>query len=52
MRMVVELEGYNGVEELYKNSWSGAIDSLDTIRQYHMENEFIEHLNMMFDDCG
>ena len=52
MRMVVELEGYNGFEELYKNSWNGAIDRLDTIRQYHMEKEFMEHLNMMFDDCG
>ena len=37
MRMVVELEGYNGFEELYKNSWNGAIDRLDTIKQYHME---------------
>lgn len=49
MRMVVELEGYNGFEELYKNSWSGAIDRLDTIKQYHMEEEFMEHLDMVFD---
>lgn len=52
MRMVVELEGYNGFEDLYKNSWSGAIDSLDTIKQYHMEEELMEHLDMIFDDCG
>jgi len=52
MRMVVELEGYNGFEELYKNSWSGAIDRLDTIKQYYMEEEFMEHLDMIFDDCG
>lgn len=51
MRMVVELEGYNGFEELYKNSWSGAIDRLDTIRHYHMEEEFMEHLDMIFDGC-
>lgn len=51
MRMVVELEGYSGFEELYKNSWSGAIDRLDTIKQYHMEEEFMEHLNMMFECC-
>lgn len=52
MRMVVELEGYNGFEELYKNSWSGAIDKLDTIKQYHMEEEFMEHLDMVFECCG
>ena len=51
MRMVVELEGYNGFEELYKNSWSGAIDRFDTIRHYHMEDEFMEHLDMIFDGC-
>lgn len=51
MRMVIELEGYNGFEELYKNSWSGAIDRLDTIKQYHMEEEFMEHLDMVFDGC-
>ena len=52
MRMVVELEGYNGFEDLYKNSWSGAIDRLDVIKEYHMEEEFMEHLTMLFDDCG
>jgi hypothetical protein len=51
MRMVVELEGYNGFEELYKNSWSGAIDRLDTIKQYHMEEELMEHLDMVFECC-
>lgn len=52
MRMVVELEGYSGFEELYKNSWSGAIDRLDVIKQYHMEEELMEHLDIIFDDCG
>lgn len=52
MRMVVELEGYNGFEELYKNSWSGAIDRLDVIRHYHMEEELMEHLDMVFECCG
>ena len=51
MRMVIELEGYNGFEELYKNSWSGAIDRLDVIREFHMEEELMEHLDMIFDDC-
>lgn len=52
MRMVVELEGFAGFEELYKNSWSGAIDRLDTIKHYHMEEEFMEHLDMVFECCG
>lgn len=51
MRMVVELEGYNGFEELYRNSWSGAIDRLDTIKQYHMEEELMEELEIVFGDC-
>ena len=51
MRMVVELEGYNGFKELYKNSWSGAIDRLDVIKEFHMEEELMEHLDMIFDDC-
>ena len=51
MRMVVELEGYNGFEELYKNSWSGAIDRLDVIKEYHMEEELMTLLDVIFDGC-
>lgn len=51
MRMVVELEGYNGFEELYKNSWSGAIDRLNVIKQYHLEEELMEELEIIFGDC-
>lgn len=52
MKMIVELEGYSGFEELYKNSWSGAIDRLDVIKEYHMEEELMGHLEMLFNDCG
>ena len=51
MRMVIELEGYNGFEELYKNSWSGAIDRLDVIREFHMEEELLDYLDTIFDGC-
>ena len=51
MRMVVELEGYNGFDVLYANSWSGATESLDVIKEYHMEEELMEHLEMLFNDC-
>lgn len=52
MRMVVELEGYSGFDVLHANSWSGAIESLDVIKEYHMEEELMEHLEMLFNDCG
>ena len=52
MRMVIELEGYNGFDTLLENSWSGAVDRLETIKQYHMEEELLDHLDMIFDDCS
>ena len=35
--------------DLYENSWSGAIDTLDTIIKNDMENELMEHLEEIFD---
>ena len=37
-------------EELYKDSWSGAINTLDTIMKNDMENELMEHLEEIFSD--
>ena len=37
-------------EELYKDSWSGAINTLDTIMENDMENELMEHLEDIFSD--
>ena len=37
-------------EDLYENSWSGAIDTLDTIIKNDMENELMEHLEEIFDN--
>ena len=39
-----------GFNDLYKNSWSGAIDTLDTIIKNDMENELMEHLDDIFSD--
>lgn len=36
--------------DLYENSWSGAIDTLDTIIKNDMENELMEHLENIFSD--
>ena len=35
--------------DLYENSWSGAINTLDTIIKNDMENELMEHLEEIFD---
>ena len=35
--------------DLYENSWNGAIDTLDTIIKNDMENELMEHLEEIFD---
>ena len=37
-------------EELYKDSWSGAINTLDTIMENDMENELMEHIEDIFSD--
>ena len=37
-----------GFNELYKNSWSGAIDTLKTIMEYNLENELMRHLEEIF----
>ena len=36
--------------DLYENSWSGAIDTLDTIIKNDMESELMEHLEEIFDN--
>lgn len=46
MKIVKEYE----FEDLYKNSWSGAINTLNIIRENDMENELMVHLEDMFFD--
>ena len=35
-------------EDLYENSWSGAIDTLNIIIKNDMEDELMEHLEEIF----
>ena len=46
MKIVKEYE----FEDLYENSWSGAINTLNIIRENDMENELMVHLEDMFFD--
>ena len=46
MRIIREYD----FNDLYENSWSGAIDTLDTIIKNDMENELMEHLEEIFDN--
>ena len=37
-------------DDLYRNSWNSAIDTLNTISENNMENELMEHLESVFSD--
>lgn len=39
---VINVYNFN---ELYNSSWSGAVDTLDTIRENNKEDEFLQMLN-------
>ena len=39
-----------GFNDLYENSWNGAINTLDTIIKNDMESELMEHLEEIFDN--
>ena len=37
-----------GFNELYENSWSGAVDTLNVIRENNLEEELMQHLEETF----
>ena len=37
-----------GFNELYENSWSGAVDTLKTIMENNLEDELMYHLEEIF----
>ena len=37
-------------DDLYRNSWNSAIDTLNTISENNMEDELMEHLESIFSD--
>lgn len=38
-------------DELYISSWSGAVQTLDTIKEYGKEEELIEYINDIINNC-
>lgn len=47
MQMLVERSTF---ESLYDHSWSGAIDTLNDIKNAEKEDEFMDYLEMIFLD--
>lgn len=45
MKVLVE---YNNFDDLYKNSWSGALNTLDRIAELNKENELMDFLEMEY----
>lgn len=49
MRVITEFEAcHSDFVKLYNNSWSGAVDTLNMVREYGLEIEFMEYLDQMF----
>ncbi len=48
--MLVIKKEIGSFDELYENSWSGAIDTLDDIRNADLEDELMQHLEEIFFD--
>lgn len=48
--MLVIKKEVGSFDELYNNSWSGAIDTLDDIRNADLEEELMQHLEEVFID--
>lgn len=38
-------------DELYISSWSGAVQTLDTIKEYGKEEELMEYINDIINNC-
>nr|DAU06558.1 MAG TPA: hypothetical protein [Caudoviricetes sp.] len=47
MKVTKEINDFN---TLYRNSWSGAIQTLDVVIDYHKENELMALLEELFDE--
>ena len=46
--MIQVINDYSNFWNLYDNSWSGAIQTLDIIRENNKENELMDYLESMF----
>ena len=47
MKVTIDIDTF---EELYKNSWSGAIDTLDDIQRANKEEELMQFLEIYYAD--
>ena len=47
MKVTIDIDTF---EDLYKNSWSGAIDTLNDIQNAGKEEELMQHLEEVFAD--
>ncbi len=45
MKVTIDIDTF---DELYKNSWSGALDTLDDIKNAGKEEELMQHLEESF----
>lgn len=43
--MEINVKNIYDFNELYNTSWSGAIDTLDTIKENNKEDEFLDYAN-------
>lgn len=46
MQMLVDRDNFY---DLYNNSWSGAVDTLNVIAEHKMEYEFMDYLEIVFE---
>ena len=47
-KMLVVKKEIGDFDELYNNSWNGAIDTLDAISNANLEDEFMQYLEEVF----
>ena len=53
VKEVIEYDNtWRGFADLFDNSWSGAKDTLEDIEAAEKQEEFMEHLDMIFSDRG
>lgn len=47
--MEINVKNIYDFNELYNTSWSGAVDTLDTIKENNKEDEFLDYANSILE---
>ena len=47
---MIEIKKEVNFDYLYENSWSGAVDTLQGIKKLELEDQFMDMLNVIFED--